>query len=79
MNVVMDDAEEVWVKETKSKKLGSRNHLGTLPPALQAPPGNEPGPPPAHLADRQLLVSHPGRLLLKGENITLISPATAPQ
>ena len=34
MNVVMDDAEEVWVKETKSKKLGSRNHLGTPPPSL---------------------------------------------
>lgn len=28
MNVVVDDAEEVWVKDTKAKKLGSRNTLG---------------------------------------------------
>ncbi|GAA5948388.1 hypothetical protein JCM3765_001401 [Sporobolomyces pararoseus] len=43
MNVVLDEAEEVWVKDTKSKKAGDRNHLG--------------------------------RLLLKGENITLIQSA----
>lgn len=30
MNVVLDDAEEVWVKDTKTKKLGARNPLGTL-------------------------------------------------
>ncbi|GAA5837032.1 hypothetical protein JCM9279_007737 [Rhodotorula babjevae] len=42
MNVVLDDAEEVYVKDTKSKKTGDRQRLG--------------------------------RLLLKGENITLISP-----
>ncbi|GAA5944332.1 mRNA splicing protein SME1 [Sporobolomyces koalae] len=40
MNVVLDEVEEVWVKDTKSKKAGDRNTLG--------------------------------RLLLKGENITLI-------
>lgn len=28
MNVVVDDAEEVWVKDTKSKKNGDRNSLG---------------------------------------------------
>ncbi|GAA5876759.1 hypothetical protein JCM3774_003465 [Rhodotorula dairenensis] len=43
MNVVLDDAEEVWTKDTKSRKVGDRQTLG--------------------------------RLLLKGENITLISPA----
>ncbi|KWU44539.1 putative small nuclear ribonucleo protein E [Rhodotorula sp. JG-1b] len=43
MNVVLDDAEEVWTKDTKSRKVGERQSLG--------------------------------RLLLKGENITLISPA----
>ncbi|GAA5984836.1 hypothetical protein JCM10908_003528 [Rhodotorula pacifica] len=43
MNVVLDDAEEVWTKDTKSRKVGDRQSLG--------------------------------RLLLKGENITLISPA----
>ncbi|GAA5995624.1 small nuclear ribonucleoprotein E [Rhodotorula paludigena] len=42
MNVVLDDAEEIWVKDTKAKKAGDRQRLG--------------------------------RLLLKGENITLISP-----
>ncbi|GAA5902319.1 hypothetical protein JCM8208_007259 [Rhodotorula glutinis] len=42
MNVVLDDAEEVYVRDTKSKKTGDRQRLG--------------------------------RLLLKGENITLISP-----
>ncbi|BGP42805.1 hypothetical protein JCM10450v2_006920 [Rhodotorula kratochvilovae] len=42
MNVVLDDAEEFWVKDTKSRKAGDRERLG--------------------------------RLLLKGENITLISP-----
>ncbi|POY75885.1 hypothetical protein BMF94_0968 [Rhodotorula taiwanensis] len=46
MNVVLDDAEEVWVKDTKSRKVGERQTLG--------------------------------RLLLKGENITLISPAPRP-
>ncbi|KAL8293748.1 hypothetical protein RQP46_000449 [Phenoliferia psychrophenolica] len=46
MNVVMDDAEEVWVKDTKAKKAGTRNPLG--------------------------------RLLLKGENITLIQAADVP-
>ncbi|GAA6064729.1 hypothetical protein JCM10212_000400 [Sporobolomyces blumeae] len=45
MNVVMDDVEEVWVKDTKTKKTGDRNRLG--------------------------------RLLLKGENITLIQPKTS--
>ncbi|TKA53599.1 hypothetical protein B0A53_03890 [Rhodotorula sp. CCFEE 5036] len=43
MNVVLDDAEEVWTKDTKARKVGERQSLG--------------------------------RLLLKGENITLISPA----
>lgn len=28
MNVVLDDSEEVWIKETKTKKLGARNPLG---------------------------------------------------
>ncbi|GAA5936854.1 hypothetical protein JCM1841_005499 [Sporobolomyces salmonicolor] len=42
MNVVLDSAEEVWVKDTKTKTAGDRNKLG--------------------------------RLLLKGENITLIQP-----
>ncbi|GAA5921067.1 hypothetical protein JCM3775_004077 [Rhodotorula graminis] len=46
MNVVLDDAEEVYVKDTKSKKTGDRQRLG--------------------------------RLLLKGENITLISPMPKP-
>ncbi|KAG0658496.1 mRNA splicing protein sme1 [Rhodotorula mucilaginosa] len=43
MNVVLDDAEEVWTKDTKARKVGERQSLG--------------------------------RLLLKGQNITLISPA----
>ncbi|BGP02825.1 hypothetical protein NBRC10513v2_006549 [Rhodotorula toruloides] len=47
MNVVLDDAEEVWVKDTKTKKTGDRQQLG--------------------------------RLLLKGENITLISPVPSPR
>ncbi|GAA6018082.1 hypothetical protein JCM10207_006075 [Rhodosporidiobolus poonsookiae] len=45
MNVVLDNTEEVWVKDTKSRKAGDRQTLG--------------------------------RLLLKGENITSISPAPA--
>ncbi|BGP19374.1 hypothetical protein JCM10213_001001 [Rhodosporidiobolus nylandii] len=45
MNVVLDQTEEVWVKDTKTKKSGDRQTLG--------------------------------RLLLKGENITAISPAPA--
>ncbi|GAA6030985.1 hypothetical protein JCM8097_008969 [Rhodosporidiobolus ruineniae] len=45
MNVVLDNAEEVWVKDTKSRKAGDRQTLG--------------------------------RLLLKGENITAISPAVS--
>ncbi|ORY88304.1 putative small nuclear ribonucleo protein E [Leucosporidium creatinivorum] len=45
MNVVLDEAEEVWLKETKTKKVGDKATLG--------------------------------RLLLKGENITLIQPASA--
>lgn len=32
MNVVLDDAEEVWTKTTKSKKQGDRNHLGSVHP-----------------------------------------------
>lgn len=28
MNVVLDEAEEVWVKQTKSKALGTRLPLG---------------------------------------------------
>lgn len=32
MNVVLDDAEEVWTKSTKSKKQGDRNHLGSFAP-----------------------------------------------
>ncbi|KAK4052770.1 hypothetical protein OIV83_002057 [Microbotryomycetes sp. JL201] len=44
MNVVLDDAEEVTVKGSKSKDAGTRNRLG--------------------------------RLLLKGENISLIQPAS---
>lgn len=28
MNVVLDDAEEVWVKDTKSRKVGERQTLG---------------------------------------------------
>lgn len=43
MNIVLDDADEVWIKETKAKKVGDRNTLG--------------------------------RLLLKGENISLIQSA----
>lgn len=55
MNVVLDDAEEVWVKDTKSKKLGTRNHLGTPTPPLSLPPcrfslsptaAQSAGPPP---------------------------------
>jgi hypothetical protein len=30
MNVVLDDAEEVWIKETKTKKVGSRATLGAF-------------------------------------------------
>jgi small nuclear ribonucleoprotein (snRNP)-like protein len=30
MNVVLDEAEEVWVKDTKTKKAGDRNTLGKL-------------------------------------------------
>ncbi|GAA5879450.1 hypothetical protein JCM5296_000315 [Sporobolomyces johnsonii] len=45
MNVVLDSAEEVWVKDTKTKTAGDRNKLG--------------------------------RLLLKGENITLIQPVVS--
>lgn len=28
MNVVLDEAEEVWIKDTKSKKAGDRATLG---------------------------------------------------
>lgn len=30
MNIVLDDADEVWIKETKAKKVGDRNTLGLL-------------------------------------------------
>lgn len=30
MNVVLDDAEEIWVKDTKAKKAGDRQRLGAL-------------------------------------------------
>lgn len=30
MNVVLDDAEEVWTKDTKSRKVGERQSLGAL-------------------------------------------------
>ncbi|GAA6049974.1 hypothetical protein JCM3770_007076 [Rhodotorula araucariae] len=47
MNVVLDDTEEIWVKDSKTRKAGDRERLG--------------------------------RLLLKGENITLISPVPKAQ
>jgi len=31
MNVVLDDVEEIWVKDTKTKKAGDRNTLGAHP------------------------------------------------
>ncbi|SCV74449.1 BQ2448_8088 [Microbotryum intermedium] len=46
MNVVLDDAQEVWIKDTKQHKLGQRQPLG--------------------------------RLLLKGENISLIQMRDPP-
>jgi small nuclear ribonucleoprotein (snRNP)-like protein len=30
MNVVLDNAEEVWIKDTKSRKAGDRATLGAL-------------------------------------------------
>lgn len=30
MNVVLDDAEEVWTKDTKARKVGERQTLGAL-------------------------------------------------
>jgi hypothetical protein len=30
MNVVLDNAEEVWIKDTKSRKVGDRQTLGAL-------------------------------------------------
>lgn len=30
MNVVLDDAEEVWTKDTKSRKVGDRQSLGAV-------------------------------------------------
>jgi small nuclear ribonucleoprotein (snRNP)-like protein len=30
MNVVLDEAEEVWLKETKTKKVGDKATLGTF-------------------------------------------------
>lgn len=40
MNIVLDDAEEVWVKDTKTKKTGDRQQLGAfalpLSPRCQA-------------------------------------------
>jgi len=64
MNVVLEDVEEIWVKDTKTKKAGDRNTLGAhfaslLSLALSNGTDRE----------RQW---HTGRLLLKGENITLI-------
>lgn len=44
MNIVLDEAEEVYIKATRTKSIGSRVKLG--------------------------------RLLLKGENITLLQQAT---
>lgn len=34
MNVVLDDAEEVWVKDTKARKVGDRQTLGAFPAPL---------------------------------------------
>ena len=31
MNVVLDDSEEVWIKASKGKTVGSRNALGEFP------------------------------------------------
>lgn len=30
MNVVLDEAEEVWLKETKTKKVGDKATLGVF-------------------------------------------------
>merc|ERR1711977_144468 len=56
MNVVLDDAEEVWVKVSKKADGEESNGSSRSKKAY---------------GDR----THLGRLLLKGENITLISPA----
>lgn len=74
MNVVLDDAEEVWVKVSKKadgeassngrvkREYGDRKTLGAFHrPKLYG----------------HILMSFTGRLLLKGENITLIAPAQA--
>lgn len=40
MNVVLDETDEVWVKDTKTKKAGDRNRLGSScppPPLLFVP------------------------------------------
>lgn len=61
MNVVMDDAEEVWLAkpatEKKEARPASRKHLGTWPRSNCEP---------------RMIKSRAGRLLLKGENITLL-------
>lgn len=70
MNVVLDDAEEVHVKDTKTKKAGDRERLGesALPPAAWRDLG---------VTDSEAQ-PRTGRLMLKGENITLISPLPKP-
>ncbi|KAL7004945.1 hypothetical protein EMMF5_005558 [Cystobasidiomycetes sp. EMM_F5] len=57
MNVVMDDAEEIWVKQSKGGKASDATSESTKRKR--------------EYGDRTTL----GRLLLKGENITLIQPA----
>lgn len=69
MNVVLDEVEEIWIKDTKTKKAGDRNTLGK-PQLLSF----------AHSRGLSLMQSSRsiGRLLLKGENITLIQLASPP-
>lgn len=39
MNVVLDDAEEVWTKDTKARKVGERQSLGALTSRETRDPG----------------------------------------
>lgn len=67
MNVVLEDAEEVFVKDSKTHKAGERVSLGAsctfaLPEQKR----------PAHVRTLNTTGKH---LLLKGDNITLLQAA----
>jgi small nuclear ribonucleoprotein E len=63
MNLILSDAEEVWLPKAATEKKAAREARRKTLGALSGEPGMPAG---AH--------HRAGRLLLKGENITLLQP-----